>query len=315
MPSPRFALLGSVTVHTANGPIHISGLRERKILAVLLLDINRLVSVSYLVDTLWEDDPPRTATVQVRNCVGRLRQVLGPLGPEVAIDTTAGGYLLRADRQSVDAHLFESLCRSARALIASGEAATASGQLRRALALWRGDALQDVRTPYLAGAVAHLEEVRADAVEQYADIMLAHGESDRLIQDALRWLRGHPYHERLHVRVAQALHATGRPAEALRLLHNLRTRLLHDLGVDVGAEVRATQRSLTASTQRDDTGSDPVRRATDLLGGAVAAVEAALALLTSVDAAAGARTSVVGSPLALPVRRVVQPRMSSSGLA
>lgn len=58
----EFGLLGPVTAWRGGHEVVITGGQQRCVLALLLLEAGRVVSVERLVDTLWrDDDVPRTA--------------------------------------------------------------------------------------------------------------------------------------------------------------------------------------------------------------------------------------------------------------
>ena len=81
---------------SARGPagraaIAVGGQKQRALLALLLLDAGRVVSVDRLVDALWGERPPRTAPTSLQNFVSQLRK---SLGADVLV-TRPPGYLLR----------------------------------------------------------------------------------------------------------------------------------------------------------------------------------------------------------------------------
>ena len=71
-----FSLLGPVEAQEDGQPIPLGGPRQRALLARLLVDANRAVSVERLAADLW-DAPPQDAHGALQNQVSRLRKVLG----------------------------------------------------------------------------------------------------------------------------------------------------------------------------------------------------------------------------------------------
>src|SRR5262245_35797520 len=100
-----YRILGPLT------PVVTAG-RDRVVLAMLLLHPDRVVSVSELVDAVWEEEPPSTARAQLQACVSRLRRQL-PLG---VIDTDPAGYRLRVGADELDSLIFAKLVEQARAV-------------------------------------------------------------------------------------------------------------------------------------------------------------------------------------------------------
>src|SRR5215211_6248920 len=129
----RFAILGPLEVHDGDAPVRLGGRRQRALLARLLLDHNRTVSVDRLVDDLWGEDVPDSAVKMIHIYVSQLRKLL-PDGPLV---TRPPGYAIELEPEAIDVVHFTRLRDEGRAALAAGDLATASVSLREGLALWR----------------------------------------------------------------------------------------------------------------------------------------------------------------------------------
>ena len=81
----QFRLLGSLEVSVAGHPVDLEAARLQVIVAVLLLEANNVVSVSRLIDAIWDDDPPATARSQVQICISTLRRLLEERSPTYAL--------------------------------------------------------------------------------------------------------------------------------------------------------------------------------------------------------------------------------------
>jgi DNA-binding SARP family transcriptional activator len=101
----EFRLLGPLEIETPDGPVPLGGARQRALLTILLLDAGRVVPTERLVDLLWGEEAPKTATTSLQNAVSALRKLLGP----ERIETRAPGYVLRVDPETVDVQRFERL--------------------------------------------------------------------------------------------------------------------------------------------------------------------------------------------------------------
>jgi DNA-binding SARP family transcriptional activator len=73
----EFRLLGPLELETPDGPLPLGGARQRALLAILLLEAGRVVPTERLVDHLWGEGAPRTATTSLHNAVSALRKLLG----------------------------------------------------------------------------------------------------------------------------------------------------------------------------------------------------------------------------------------------
>nr|BFE64694.1 BTAD domain-containing putative transcriptional regulator [Dactylosporangium thailandense] len=240
----RVCLLGAVSAHTPQGPLHLGPRQQRLLLAILALEANRHVSVDRIVDLMWPAAPPRTARHAVRVCASGLRAAFAPVSAaDAAIVAVGGGYALRIDPMAVDAQHFRTLL---------GEADTETSDQRRltlldqSLALWRGttplaDAAQpDVRDRLGAG----LTEARLRAVEDRFDIRLRLGQHARLLDELADACAAHPARERLAGQLMLALYRCGRGAEGLAVYHRLRDHLAEQFGLDPGPALRGLERQI-----------------------------------------------------------------------
>ncbi len=232
----RFRILGTLEVQAYGSRVALVSPRQQRALAVLLLHPDAVVPVDRMIDALWEDEPPATAVKQVRNCVSALRGRLGEAGGLIVTD--GPGYRLHIDADDLDSLRFRRHVAAARALAGQAKLVDAVEEVRTALALWRGPALDGLRTTTLAGRAALLDEQRADAVELCAEWRLRLGETGEVVRELSEFCGEHPTRELSHLLLMRALAKEGRYAEASTLFHGLRRRLADELGVDPNPDLR-----------------------------------------------------------------------------
>jgi DNA-binding SARP family transcriptional activator len=239
----RFGILGPLEVFAGGHAVALGGPQQRGLLAVLLLDANRVVSRERLVSELWGDDPPATARSLLHGCVAGLRRVLpaGPDGPRLV--TRSPGYELRVAPGEVDVARFEELAASTGPGRPPEEEATT---LRAALALWRGPALHDQPLEACRTAAARLEERRLAVLERRIDLDLRLGNFADLAAELAELVREHPLRERLWAQLMLALHGSGRQADALAAFRTLRAGLVEQLGIEPSALLQRIERSVLA---------------------------------------------------------------------
>ncbi|PZG19034.1 BTAD domain-containing putative transcriptional regulator [Nonomuraea aridisoli] len=232
----QFGILGPLVVRPSGGdPVAVGGPRPRAVLAMLLLDAGRLVSLERLIDGQYGDRPPAGAANAVQAQISRLRRAL----PDGLIEFHGAGYRLAADRDDVDAHRFERLTREGRGLLAAGRAAEAAAVLREGLELWRGPAFADVADAPFAGPQAlRLEELRLAAAEDLSEAELSLPDA-RPVAGLRELVAAHPLRERPRGLLMRALDAAGRQAEALAVYEEGRRLLAHELGADPSPELAA----------------------------------------------------------------------------
>ena len=218
-------LLGPVELRLGDGPVELGPRKQRAVLAMLALRAGRTVPTDALIEGLWGEEPPATAAKMVQLYISHLRPMLnGDSGAQIV--TRDRGYQLRLADGEVDAARFERLLEGSRA--------------REALALWHGDALEDVAgEPFAAAEIRRLDDLRLRATEMAIDADLAAGRHAAAISELAPLVAEHPLRENLHRQRMLALYRDGRQSEALAAYQDARTALVEQIGVEPGAELRA----------------------------------------------------------------------------
>jgi DNA-binding SARP family transcriptional activator len=221
----EFRILGPLEVAADGEPLQLSGQKQRALLALLLLDVNRVVSTDRIVDALWGEEPPRTAATSLQNFVSQLRKLLG----SDLVVTKPPGYQLRIEPEQLDLERFTRLVEESRAEPPAERAA----KLRRALALWRGPPLADLGFEAFAQQeIGRLEELRLAALEDRVEAELEAGRHSDLVGELEAFADEHPLRERLRSQLMLALYRSGRQAEALQIYHDTRRVLVDELGIE-----------------------------------------------------------------------------------
>ncbi|MET8862177.1 BTAD domain-containing putative transcriptional regulator [Nonomuraea sp. NPDC004580] len=224
-----FHVLGPLEVRRDGHPVRISGRKPRLLLATLLLDAGRLVGADLLAEVLWAHRPPRSAQANLRTYASSLRTDLG--GGVLRSD--GGGYAVDVRASELDLLAFEQLVDR--------------GEYDAALALWRGAPLCDLPgSPVWDRRLEPLHELRARAAEALIERRIAAGDHDGAVSELRGLLAEQPYREDLWGRLVLTLHRGGRKAEALRAYATVRGRLVDELGVEPGAELRGAYELILA---------------------------------------------------------------------
>jgi DNA-binding SARP family transcriptional activator/tetratricopeptide (TPR) repeat protein len=243
----EFGLLGPLLVRLGGVVTAVPAGKQRALLAALLLNANRAMSVDELTEALWGAGPPASARATLQNYVKRLRTVLGSAG-DTRITTVPHGYLIRVEAGELDVCAFEAAQDRARKAARRDSWELAAAELRGALSIWRGEPLADVPSELLTlREVPRLAEMRLQATEEliHADLQLGH--HAEVIAELRRMTSAHPLRERLHALLMLALYRDGQQAEALSAYQHARRALIEELGAEPGPELRRLeQQVLTA---------------------------------------------------------------------
>ncbi|WP_298178273.1 BTAD domain-containing putative transcriptional regulator [Saccharomonospora sp.] len=212
----------------------------RAVLSVLVANAGRSVAAETLIDMAWEPhELPSNPLDSLHTRITRLRTLLAP---EADIGWSAGGCVLTIAAERADAVLFERLVEAARWCSAHEAIAI----LERALHLWRGEALPDLRRngrEHPDGM--RLRQLRARAVEDLAARELEVGAVEDAAGRLLALLSAEPLRERACGYAMWALHRLGMTTDAVTCYDQLVERLRDELGEEPSIELRKTYRAVT----------------------------------------------------------------------
>ena len=237
-------MLGSLEALADDGThLRIGAGKPGALLTLLLLQPNRVVASSRLVDDLWGGNPPETAAAALQVYVSSLRKAL----PPDRLITKPPGYLLRVEPGELDLDRFERLLDEGRAALAAGDAVAAGRSLRAALELWHGPPLGELADqPFAAPELGRLEELHAVALEERIEADLASGRHAEVVPELEALVARNPLRERLRAQFMLALYRSGRQADALAQFHAARRTLRDELGIEPGPGLRRLNAAILA---------------------------------------------------------------------
>ncbi len=250
-------LFGPVEVRVAGRLLDLGPPQRRLLMSVFAVHAGRPLPVEALIDRLWGDDPPAGARRAVHAHVARIRRALersvGPGDGPTTLDRRSGGYVLDVQPDRIDVHRFRRLLESSRQPGAMDR--DRRRVLREALALWRGDPLSGLAGDWAARTREGWRQDRLEAVLRWAAAELSGGDPVSTIGPLTDLAGEYPLVEPVTAALMRTLHAAGRTAEALDRYVAVRLRLVNELGVEPGAELRATQRAILAGAPAEPAGA------------------------------------------------------------
>ncbi len=234
-----FGALGPFECRWNGRAVALGGVKQQMVLALLVLEANRTVSVDRLLEWVWHEDaePRNAATLQVY--MSNWRRELAPAAAELdraLIVTRRPGYELQLEVGESDLLMFESLRRNGEDATRSGRPAEAVVAFRAALALWRGDPFSGL--PVDPSATTTLRLTKVNLMEQLAEAELAVGRHRDIVGQLQTWVEEHPLNELLRAHLMLALYRCGRQADALATYRAGRELLVEELGIDPSRELR-----------------------------------------------------------------------------
>jgi SARP family transcriptional regulator, regulator of embCAB operon len=207
----QFGVLGPLQLRAGDALVPLGAPKQRAVLATLLMNRNRAVSVDALIDAVWDQSPVPAARTSIHSYVSNLRRLLGSGSddPNSVLASVPPGYQLNVADADCDIARFVTEKNAGVHAAAAGRFEDASTYLSAALAEWRGPLLDDLREfPFVDTFATALSEVRVAVQTALAEAEIACGRADAMIPRLEALSAEHPFRERLW---AQLITACGRP--------------------------------------------------------------------------------------------------------
>jgi SARP family transcriptional regulator, regulator of embCAB operon len=237
-----FGALGPLQMLVHGRPVAIGAPKQRAVLAMLLLNRNRPVSVDALIDAVWEHEPVPAARTSIHSYVSRLRGLIGSAGVDAnqVLASAAPGYQLSVDDADCDLGRFIAEKNAGVHASAAGRFEDAGKHLSAALGEWRGPVLDDLHEfAFVDTFATALTEVRMVAHTALAEAEIACGRADAVIPRLEMLSAQHPFRERLWAQLITAYYVVERQSDALDAYRRLKKNLAENLGIDPGPTVSA----------------------------------------------------------------------------
>ncbi|WP_433654357.1 BTAD domain-containing putative transcriptional regulator [Nocardia sp. CA-128927] len=242
----RYGVLGSFTAWWDDREIELGPAKQQAVLAALLLEMNRPVSVNAIIDGVWGEHPPSDARNGVQTYVSRLRRALAPRRrvAEPALVRADTGYVLHGDPSLSDHVAFDRLIATAERCRRDSDLAAAASHTDAALALWRGEPFSGLAGPIIEAERRRLQERYLAALEHRAGIKLARGQHAEAVAELAPLVSSYPLQERFRTLLMLGLYHCGRQAEALMVFQDAQRRLADEIGIEPGRELRELHRRI-----------------------------------------------------------------------
>ncbi|MGH3862126.1 BTAD domain-containing putative transcriptional regulator [Actinokineospora sp.] len=246
----RILVLGPVEIRAGDTPVTLGGPKPKALLSALLLQARQVVRIERLVDLVWDNDPPQSATALVHTYVSLLRRGFAAADRKGVLATRAPGYLLDVGAGDSDLEDFGTHVAAARHAERAGDHETAAREFAAAVDVWRGAPFGGVDSGFARAHGDRLVQERLGAEEGLARCKLVAGRADEVADDLRRLVASHPLREESRGLLMRSLFESGRQADALEVYREGRTFLLDELGLEPGEKLRELQSSILDGTLR-----------------------------------------------------------------
>jgi DNA-binding SARP family transcriptional activator len=260
VPVVDFRLLGPLEWRVGGVAQPMPGVKPRALLAVLLINRNRVVPSDAIADAIWNDDAPTAYPASLQVFVSTLRKSLrlSAAADHALVTTQAPGYKLSVDEELVDLGRFGRAVTAGNELLRSRRYAQASDSFRSALEQWSGSALADLRGWRFADEfAAAVEEERLLTLSARIDADLACGRDSAVVGELTALTARHPLREPFWVQLITALYRLGRQADALEASRRIRLMLGDELGIDPSPALQELERKILRQESLDAATSQP----------------------------------------------------------
>src|ERR1700761_161118 len=237
----QFGVLGPLQLIADGNPVPLGAPKQRAVLAMLVMNRNRPVSVDSLINAVWDQSPVPAARTSIHSYVSNLRRLLGSAGYDSnkVLASAPPGYRLSVDDTNCDLGRFITE-KNAGVHAAAGRFEEASSFLAAALAEWRGPVLDDLREfAFVDTFATALSEVKVVTQIGLAEAEIACGRADAVIVRLEALATEHPFREPLWAQLITAYYVAERQSDALEAYRRLKVNLAENLGIDPGPKVRA----------------------------------------------------------------------------
>jgi DNA-binding SARP family transcriptional activator len=237
----RFGVLGPLQMSANGTDLPLGAAKQRAVLAMLLINRNRIVPADTLIDAVWQQRPPPEARGSLHAHISRLRRLVSEAGldPAAVVVGIQPGYRLNVPDEACDLGRFAIEQKAGIQAAAAGRFEEASRHLSAALAEWRGPVLEDLRDfQFVDAFAAALAEDKLVALTVRAEAEIACGRTHSIISELEALVVQHPYREPLWAQLITAYYLAERQYDALDAYGRLKTALADDLGIDPGPTLR-----------------------------------------------------------------------------
>lgn len=243
----EFRILGPLEIWCGAERLELHGARQQIVVAMLLLNANRQVTMDRLLEAIYGENLPPTARSQAQISISTLRRLFASCRQDSVISTSGHGYSIKVEAGELDSQRFEDLIAAARQASDVGQHDLAVARYRDVSRLWRGPALEGIDSDLVRVAASRLDELRISTNEDRIMLELQLGRHHELVGELTQLVKEYPLREALRAHLMLALYRCDRTAEALQVYRETRRTMIDELGIEPGERLQQLERAMLVS--------------------------------------------------------------------
>ncbi|KJK34329.1 hypothetical protein UK23_43735 [Lentzea aerocolonigenes] len=256
----EFKIFGKTSLLIGDHGVHLGTAKQRGVLALLLHDVGRPVSIDLIIAELWRGETLEVSKGRLHPIISRLRKVLAESGSGGQLRKEGAAYRLDLDPMLVDLHRFRHLVTKARQASSIDDHFLSKTLVQEALELWHGKPLADLGGTWSDHCRAQMEQFdRLPAYYVLFDSQLQMGEYSEVMSAVGRLVDEHDTEEMFARHYMRSLDGMGKYSKALEFYAEFCSRLEYAIGAEPGPEMR----ELYQSVLRKQAGTAVVRSMID----------------------------------------------------
>jgi SARP family transcriptional regulator, regulator of embCAB operon len=232
----KYQILGTLRLATADHFFQLSAHKVEMLLALFLARGGQVISTDKIIDEIWVGGRPRRADAAVHVYVSQLRKFLSQVddtgGYANTIHTKPHGYLLRIRGDQLDSNDFVAEVSRGRHHYRALQFEDARREFSSGLNRWRGPVLDGLSAPTIDRFAVQLNELRLQAQEMMFESQLRMGNHREAISELYSSITDNPLCESFYRLLMLALYESDRRADALKVYHTARERIVGELGLE-----------------------------------------------------------------------------------
>ncbi len=250
-----------VLINNENATDKIKLSRKKKLLLeYLIINYGKTVSISNLVDILWDDNKDIKLENTLKTLVSRLRKDLLDVGLKNAILTKKSAYMWNTDYNNItDIFKLEEICNKLKKI--DKYSSEVKKMFEEVIFLYSGDLLNESELNQLTiSKVMYFRNMYFDTIQKYIGFLKINKEFTEIVSTCKRALEIDHLDSKLNVELMDALVNLGKPQEAMSHYRVVTSLYYSELGAKPTTEIIDYYKELIVQERRIEDSAETIFR-------------------------------------------------------